>query len=234
MSTVSECDGKQGVCPDERVGGRNDVQVCTYCKAVRFFFFINFIKIKIWPNSDGLLKERGNKHKIPPTTSDKRTGERSSFSYWPWSVCHCSNWTVEYASRSQRPFSFKLWLQQGGHSNQFFFTSKNASLSHSHSSNHITMSPRRMTSPVQHLYSMSKRINRYGRHANYSARQWSPLALDRWVELEASHRMPTIRRWVWLGTWTICLCLYCLSNVDKRMYLVWKAAMQESKIIHFT
>lgn len=32
MSQISECDGKQGVCPDERVGGRNDVQVCTYFK----------------------------------------------------------------------------------------------------------------------------------------------------------------------------------------------------------
>ncbi|KAJ6637834.1 Protein Skeletor, isoforms B/C [Pseudolycoriella hygida] len=29
MSQISECDGKQGVCPDERVGGRNDVQVLT-------------------------------------------------------------------------------------------------------------------------------------------------------------------------------------------------------------
>lgn len=25
MSHLSQCDGKQGVCPDERVGGRNDV-----------------------------------------------------------------------------------------------------------------------------------------------------------------------------------------------------------------
>lgn len=25
MSHLAQCDGKQGVCPDERIGGRNDV-----------------------------------------------------------------------------------------------------------------------------------------------------------------------------------------------------------------
>lgn len=25
LSHLSQCDGKQGVCPDERIGGRNDV-----------------------------------------------------------------------------------------------------------------------------------------------------------------------------------------------------------------
>lgn len=27
LSQLSQCDGKQGVCPDERIGGRNDVTV---------------------------------------------------------------------------------------------------------------------------------------------------------------------------------------------------------------
>lgn len=27
LSHLSQCDGKQGVCPDERIGGRNDVTV---------------------------------------------------------------------------------------------------------------------------------------------------------------------------------------------------------------
>lgn len=27
LSALSQCDGKQGVCPDERVGGHNDVTV---------------------------------------------------------------------------------------------------------------------------------------------------------------------------------------------------------------
>lgn len=27
LSHLSQCDGKQGVCPDERIGGRNDVEV---------------------------------------------------------------------------------------------------------------------------------------------------------------------------------------------------------------
>lgn len=29
LSHLSQCDGKQGVCPDERIGGRNDVTVGT-------------------------------------------------------------------------------------------------------------------------------------------------------------------------------------------------------------
>lgn len=29
LSHLSQCDGKQGVCPDVRIGGRNDVDVCT-------------------------------------------------------------------------------------------------------------------------------------------------------------------------------------------------------------
>lgn len=30
LSHLSQCDGKQGVCPDERIGGRNDVTVGAY------------------------------------------------------------------------------------------------------------------------------------------------------------------------------------------------------------
>lgn len=29
ISALSQCDGKQGVCPDERIGGKNDA---VYCK----------------------------------------------------------------------------------------------------------------------------------------------------------------------------------------------------------
>lgn len=32
LSHLSQCDGKQGVCPDERIGGRNDVTVSMYRK----------------------------------------------------------------------------------------------------------------------------------------------------------------------------------------------------------
>lgn len=28
VSSLAQCDGQQGVCPDERIGGRNDVVVC--------------------------------------------------------------------------------------------------------------------------------------------------------------------------------------------------------------
>lgn len=27
LSHLSQCDGKQGVCPDERIGGKNDVEI---------------------------------------------------------------------------------------------------------------------------------------------------------------------------------------------------------------
>lgn len=30
LSHLSQCDGKHGVCPDERIGGRNDVTVGAY------------------------------------------------------------------------------------------------------------------------------------------------------------------------------------------------------------
>lgn len=28
MSSLAQCDGKLGVCPDERIGGKNDVEIC--------------------------------------------------------------------------------------------------------------------------------------------------------------------------------------------------------------
>lgn len=30
LSHLAQCDGKSGVCPDERIGGRNDVTVCMF------------------------------------------------------------------------------------------------------------------------------------------------------------------------------------------------------------
>lgn len=30
LSHLSQCDGKQGACPDVRIGGRNDVEVCKF------------------------------------------------------------------------------------------------------------------------------------------------------------------------------------------------------------
>lgn len=30
VSSLAQCDGKQGVCPDERIGGKNDVVVGEY------------------------------------------------------------------------------------------------------------------------------------------------------------------------------------------------------------
>lgn len=43
ISALSQCDGKQGVCPDERIGGKNDA---VYCKKLRSYMKV-FILINI-------------------------------------------------------------------------------------------------------------------------------------------------------------------------------------------
>lgn len=39
ISHLSQCDGKQGVCPDERIGGKNDAVYCELC-SWHYFEFI--------------------------------------------------------------------------------------------------------------------------------------------------------------------------------------------------
>lgn len=49
LSHLAQCDGKSGVCPDERIGGRNDITVCMFINKTIFYieFSINlFFLIK--------------------------------------------------------------------------------------------------------------------------------------------------------------------------------------------
>lgn len=46
ISHLSQCDGKQGVCPDERIGGRNDA---VYSKKLKKKIYIFLFFIELYP-----------------------------------------------------------------------------------------------------------------------------------------------------------------------------------------
>lgn len=53
LSHLSQCDGKQGVCPDVRIGGRNDVDVCTYTLIHIYIVVLILLNILVaqWDNA---------------------------------------------------------------------------------------------------------------------------------------------------------------------------------------
>ena len=49
MSHLAQCDGKQGVCPDERIGGKNDAVLCKFVECENYSeYLINFDMIFKW------------------------------------------------------------------------------------------------------------------------------------------------------------------------------------------
>lgn len=47
LSSLSQCDLKQGVCPDVQIGGRNDVDVCKLFAKFIHFFLTSQMRISI-------------------------------------------------------------------------------------------------------------------------------------------------------------------------------------------